>query len=69
MTDRSDAVDAVDALQRWSDAGAVWRVLERRDDALVIGLYRCDGGEEVDRIVSTDPALRTFVDDRDDSES
>ena len=41
----------------------------RRGDTLVIGLYRCDGGEEVDRLVSSDPALARYVGDRSDSEA
>ena len=53
--------DPVDTLRRWSDSGAVWRVLSRRGGTLVIGLYRCDGGEEVDRITSTDPRLGAFL--------
>ncbi len=58
----------VDILRRWSEAGAVWRVLDRRGDALVIGLFRCDGGEEVDRLTVTDPAVSAFVGDRHSSE-
>lgn len=41
----------------------------RRGDTLIIGLYRCDGGEEVDRMISSDPALLRYVGDRTDSES
>ncbi|MFT3900752.1 MAG: hypothetical protein QM728_11005 [Gordonia sp. (in: high G+C Gram-positive bacteria)] len=63
------ASDPVETLRRWSDAGALWRVLARRGDTLVIGMYRCDGGEEVDRIESADAALRDYVGDRTDSEA
>ena len=59
--------DPVDILRRWSDSGAVWRVLSRRGGTLVIGLYRCDGGEEVDRITSNDPRLGVFVAGRESS--
>lgn len=60
--------DPVDVLRRWSDSGAVWRVLSRRGGTLVIGLYRCDGGEEVDRVTSADPRLAEFVGTREDSQ-
>lgn len=57
-----------DDLRRWADSGAVWRVLSRHGGTLVIGLYRCDGGEEVDRVTSSDPRLVEYVGIRDGSE-
>ena len=51
-------------LQRWQDAGAHWAVIARHKDSITIGLYRCDGGEEVDRIVSGDPGLLAFLRER-----
>lgn len=59
---------AVAALIRWQDSGGVWRVLGRRGAHMTIGLFECTGGDEVDRIVSTDPALRAFVGQRAGSE-
>ena len=56
-------------LRRWESSGALWRVLSRHDDALEVGLFTCDGGEEMDRLTSEDPALLRFVDDRDSSEA
>jgi len=53
--------DFVDLLRRWEDAGGVWRVLSRDSDAVTVGLYRCDDGEEADRFVATDPALAEFL--------
>ena len=58
----------VGTLQRWQDAGAVWRVLLRHDDAVTVGLFRCDGGEEVERLTSDDPALLRFVAGRESSD-
>ena len=58
----------VAALQRWQDSGGVWRVLGRRGAHLIIGLFECTGGDEVDRIASADPALRAFVGGRSGSE-
>ena len=55
-------------LQRWEDLGAVWRVLSRRQTEVVVGLFRCDGGEEVERFSSDDPALLAFLGDRTSSE-
>ncbi len=46
----------LDALRRWEDMGAVWRVLTRTASAATVSLCRCDGGEEVERLRITDPA-------------
>ena len=51
-------------LRRWEDFGAVWQVVARTPDLLTISLRRCDAGEEVSRLVSDDPALRAYVDER-----
>lgn len=51
----------VERLRRWEDAGAVWRVASEGSAGLTIALLRCDGGEEVDRLVSADPDLVAFV--------
>jgi hypothetical protein len=60
--------DLVAVLQRWADAGGVWRVLNRQDVAVTVGLYRCDGGEEVDRFEAADPQLEHFLAGRSSSE-
>ncbi|BBY16988.1 hypothetical protein MLIT_25800 [Mycolicibacterium litorale] len=67
MVERMTARDRVEELKRWQDSGAVWTVVSRTPDRLTIALLRCDGGEEVDRFESADPALREFVGDRVDS--
>jgi hypothetical protein len=59
--------DPVATLQRWEDAGAHWAVIDRHADSVTVGLYRCDGGEEVDRLTSTDPKLLDFVRKRESS--
>ena len=67
---RDDGVvgeDPVAALQRWEDAGAHWAVIARHTGSVTVGLYRCDGGEEVDRITSTDPRLDEFLAGRETS--
>ena len=55
------ARDPVEELRRWEDSGAHWQVVARTPDRLTIALLRCDGGEEVERLVSDDPALLAFV--------
>lgn len=60
--------DLLAALQRWSDSGAVWRVLTRSRDSVTVALFTCDGGEEVDRLTSSDPAVLDFLAERDTSD-
>ena len=57
----------VAVLQRWEEAGAHWAVIDRHPGSVTVGLYRCDGGEEVDRFTSTDLALLDYVRHRDSS--
>lgn len=59
--------DRVAELQRWEDAGAVWRVIGRTTDTVTVALLRCDGGEEAARFTSGDAGLLAFVGDRDGS--
>jgi hypothetical protein len=58
----------LDRLHRWEESGGTWRVLGRRTESLTISLCRCDGGEEVDRFSTADPAVVAYVDDRETSE-
>jgi hypothetical protein len=57
--------DDLARLLRWEDAGGAWRVLDRADDGLTIALLTCDGGTEMERFTSADPAVRDHVGDRD----
>lgn len=63
--DRSEG--RVAALQRWETSGAVWRVVSRTPARVTVALCRCDGGEEVERFTSADPAVLAYVDGRLDS--
>jgi hypothetical protein len=56
--------DPVEVLRRWEDAGGLWRVLDRRGESLTIGLFRCDGGEQVDELRSSSEYLLDFVGER-----
>ena len=61
-------VNRVADLQRWQDSGAHWQVIARNGDSVTVALLRCDGGEEVDRFTSHDPAVLAFLGDRTSSE-
>ncbi len=58
----------IDVLKRWQQFGASWRVLHQLGDSTTISLCRCDGGEEVERVTSDDPALITWLAGRTSSE-
>jgi hypothetical protein len=60
--------DPLDDLLRWEQAGGSWRLLDRGGEGVTVSLCRCDGGEEVDRIVSTDSELAVYVTARPSSE-
>jgi hypothetical protein len=53
--------DPVDLLLRWEEFGGTWRVITADAATMTISLCRCDGGEEIERLSSPDPALRAFV--------
>lgn len=38
------------ALDRWITSGGHWAVVARAGDAVTVGLFTCDGGQEMDRI-------------------
>lgn len=59
----------VERLIRWTEAGGTWRVVARTPTRLTVALLRCDGGEEMDRLVSTDPALLAALAGRTGSET
>ncbi|MDN5763045.1 MAG: hypothetical protein L0H41_12100 [Microlunatus sp.] len=67
MTDDAASEDLA-RLCRWEDAGGTWRVLRRRPEAVLLSLGRCDAGEEVDRLLSEDPAVFEHVGGRESSE-
>ncbi len=53
--------DQVAALRRWEDSGALWRVLQLGADRATVGLFTCDGGEEVGRLACEGPELVRFL--------
>jgi hypothetical protein len=46
----------------------VWRVLHRGSSGVTVGLFTCDGGEEVSRLTSAAPEVMAFLAGRDTSE-
>lgn len=59
--DRSPG-DLVDVLSRWENSGGHWRILGDADHWLTIGLYSCDGGEEMARVTGArTAALTTYL--------
>lgn len=51
-------------LTRWEQSGGEWAVLAWRPGRVTIALLRCDGGEEMDRFTSADPAVLAHVGSR-----
>ncbi|GAA1915146.1 hypothetical protein [Nocardioides marmoribigeumensis] len=54
--------EAVDALERWLASGGEARVLSERGDELVVGLFTCDGGEQMGQVVGEASQLRPLLD-------
>ena len=60
--------DPVEVLRRWEAAGGVWEVVSRSSGSLTVRLCTCTAGEEVDRLVSSAPALSAYVGERERSD-
>jgi len=58
----------IEVLERWQRFGATWRVVSRTEGSATISLCRCDGGEEVQRLTSTDPELLGWLSGKTNSE-
>ena len=54
----------IEVLERWQSFGATWRVVARTQRSVTISLCRCDGGEEVQRLTSTNPELLGWLADK-----
>jgi hypothetical protein len=52
--------DPIAVLERWTDNGAVWRVLELTDERAVVEMCTCYG-EPVDRLESEDRRLIDYL--------
>ena len=60
--------ETVAQLRRWTDSGAVWRVVSRAAGGVEIALLTCDAGEEVARLRSREPELLAYIGERDRSD-
>lgn len=58
---------ALARLRRWEDAGGTWRAVPA-PGGLTLVLCRCDGGEEVDRLTSSECDVAAYVCGRRSSE-
>ena len=56
--------NVIESLIRWTDSGAIWRVTSRTATAVTISMCTCDGGEEVQRLQSADPAVLAWLGER-----
>lgn len=52
--------DELARLQRWVDSGGVVRIVARRGDEITVSLVTCTGDEEMDRLVTWDPAAHQW---------
>lgn len=59
MTDTDEPQGEV--LSRWESSGGIWRVLSRSDSSVVLGLFSCDGGEEMHRLTALSAELDAFL--------
>ncbi len=60
--------DALDRLRRWEESGATWRVLVQTPGSVEIALLTCDAGEQVGRVLSSEPDVREHVGTRERSD-
>lgn len=53
--------DPIARLERWTAHGGTCRLVELGPDQAQVVLCRCDGGEEVERFTTADPAVAAWV--------
>ena len=68
MTEDAAPADPVGVLRRWEASGAVWRVVSRTDNQVEVALMTCTVAEEMDRFVTSDPAVFDFLGERTSSD-
>jgi hypothetical protein len=54
--------DAVAVLRRWELFGGRWRVLACMETVVTLGLFTCDGGQEMSRVTATNEEFASFLD-------
>ena len=61
---KPETADPRGVIERWETFGGTWRIVEDgHADAggVTVALCRCDAGEEVERVTSTDTTLWTWL--------
>lgn len=53
--------DSIARLERWAAHGGTCRLEQTRADRATVVLCRCDGGEDVERFTTADPAVIAWV--------
>jgi hypothetical protein len=56
-----DSDNVVDALRRWALFGGRWQVLTRSESVVTIGLFTCDGGQEMSRLTAMRSDFDAFL--------
>jgi hypothetical protein len=62
VTTDSDGVVAV--LRHWELFGGRWQVLARTESDVTVGLFTCDGGQEMSRVTATSDDFDAFLRER-----
>ena len=65
----TDDDGAVALLRRWELFGGRWRVLERTEGVVTLGLFTCDGGQEMSRATAMSADFDALLDGRRCSDS
>jgi hypothetical protein len=60
----TDRDGVVTVLRRWELFGGRWHVLARTESDVTVGLFTCDGGQEMSRISATCDDFDAFLRDR-----
>jgi hypothetical protein len=60
----TDSDGAVAVLRRWELFGGRWQVLARTESDVTVGLFTCDGGQEMSRVTATNDGFEAFVRER-----
>ena len=53
--------EQIDRLDRWIAHGGTCQLVQTGTDSADVVLRRCDGGEEVERFATSDPAVLAWV--------
>lgn len=53
--------DLIAVLERWESSGGLWRVLSSSEAWVTVGLFSCDGGEQMSRVTGRTVDLGPFL--------